>query len=158
MIDPSRIERTFPRAPRSRIAASLLFGRERASMYVAYLLGVVVSAAAFGVPDMVSAASLLSGQWNTPQSIPLGTQKAPLPSDNDAPFDEAEETTDPSESSRSEERPESDGEEVFVDGRGVVASVLPDVLHEPVGSPRPAHEVAMESQFHPDGLERPPRV
>jgi len=127
-------------------------------MRLAYLLGLVVSAGALGVPDMVSATSLLSGPWSTAQSIPLGSDEAPVPSDNDAPFDEAEETTDPSESSRSEERPESDGEKVFVDGRGVVAPALPDVVPEPVGSPRPAHEVAMESQFHPDGLERPPRV
>ena len=49
-MDPSRIERSGAAGTRRRFVASLLFGRQRASLYVAYGLGVVLSAMALGVP------------------------------------------------------------------------------------------------------------
>lgn len=126
-------------------------------MYLTYVLGVVVSAAALGGPDAVAATGLPVA-WDAAQSLALGTEEQPGSSESDTPFDEAEQTSDPSESSRGEERPEADGEKVFVDGRGFPTPAFPDILAEPVRSLRPAHEVSLESQFHPDGLERPPRA
>lgn len=126
-------------------------------MLLAYLLGVVVSAVALGGPDAVAATGL-EGAWDAAHSLALGTDEEPCSSDSDTPFDEAEQPSDPSEPSHGEERPEADGEEVFVAGRGFLTPAFPDILAEPVGSLRPAHEVSLESQFHPDGLERPPRA
>ena len=156
-MDPSRIERSGAAGTRRRFVASLLFGRQRASLYVAYGLGVVLSAMALGVPDLVSAASFLSSHWSN-TAVAQGSDKSPTQSESDTPFDEAEQTSDPNESSRGEERPESDGAKGFMDGRGVTVLAVFDFVPEPVGSLRPAHEVALESQFHPDGLERPPRA
>lgn len=160
MKESALIERTNAQATRGGLSASLWFGRRRASMYWSYGLGVVVSLAALGIPEAVSATGLLDVPWDAAPSLALGSQdtdKAPVPSESDTPFDEAEQT-DPNEPSRGEERPESDGEKVFVDGRGIASLESVAGMRELVGSPSPTDEAALESQFQPDGLERPPRV
>lgn len=160
MKESSLIERSNAQATRGGISASLWFGRRRASTYWACGRGLVVSWAALGIPEVVSATGLLNGPWDAAPSLALGsqdTEKAPVPSESDTPFDEAEQT-DPNEPSRGEERPESDGEKVFVDGRGITSLERVAGMPEVVVSVRPVHEAALESQFQPDGLERPPRV
>ena len=135
----------------------------RTSMRLVYLCGVVLSATALGVgaTAVASATAVMSRPVvAAPVELALNTEQAPAPSDPETPFEEAEQTSDPTESSKGgEERPESsDGETPFLDGRYIATWVSADALTARVGSPPPVNEAALASQFHPDGLDRPPRA
>ncbi|MBK6579721.1 MAG: hypothetical protein IPG17_26770 [Sandaracinaceae bacterium] len=135
----------------------------RTSMRLVYLFGVVVSASALGAgaTAVASATAVMSApRVAAPEELVLVADPAPLQSEPETPFEEAEQTSDPTESSKGgEERPESsDGETPFLDGRYIATLASADALTARVGSPPPVSEAALASQFHPDGLDRPPRA
>jgi hypothetical protein len=127
------------------------------------LFGVVLSAGALGAgATALASASVVVPQPAVTAGLELqrAAHEAPLSSTPESPFEEAEQTSDPSESSKSgEERPESsDGETPFVDQRYVATPVTVAPLSSRAGSPPPVGEAALASQCHPDSLERPPRA
>jgi hypothetical protein len=127
----------------------------------AAFLSVTVSVAASWAETAAPATTRLSASISVAHSDAFaGTDAAPTSDDSDAPLGDGEQPPDPTESSRGGEEPpeSSDAETIFVDRRATFAPAALPVPAARKGSPPPVLARALESQFHPAGLERPPRA
>lgn len=132
-------------------------------MRLVYLCGVVLSATALGAgTDAVASATAVMSRSGVaaPVELARNTDEAPPPSGPETPFEEGEQTSDPTEESKGgEERPEStDGETPFVDARYLATFVPAHTRTTGVGATPSVSQAALVSQYQPDSLERPPRA